>query len=307
MTAPPPAIADAHHHLWNLAEGHYPWLQDAYDAGAFFLGDYSALKQDFGAQAYRTRTDGLNIVATVHVEAERDRAESLAETRWLHALQAKEGFPSAIVAYVDLLAPDAAAQLREHAAWPLTRGVRCKPKTAHGPGESVRGQPRSLQDERWPDGLALLQRHDLAWDLRVPYWHLEEAAAAVARVPALRVVLEHAGLPWDRSDAGLAHWRRGMIALAALPGVHVKLSEFGLPAAPWDRRSTLRVIRETVATFGWQRCMFATNLPVSGLRVSMRELVDTVAEALADLDVDARDAIWHRNALRFYRIDGAAA
>jgi predicted TIM-barrel fold metal-dependent hydrolase len=302
MRTLPGAIVDAHHHLWHLSEGHFPWLQDGYDAAAFFLGDYSTLRRDFGVADYRAATEGLPIVATVHVEAERSRAESLAETRWLHAIHAKHGFPNAVVANVEFLAPDADAQMAAHAEWPLVRGVRCKPRIAGSPTDSVRGQPGTLQDEAFLAGLGLLRAHDLLWDVRVPYWHLEEAAEAIARFPGLRVAVEHAGLPWDRSDDGLAHWRRGMAALAALSDVVVKLSEFGLPDAPWDAESTVRVIRQTVEIFGWQRCLFASNLPVSGLRAPMTEVVRTVAEALEPLDADARDAIWRGNALRFYRI-----
>ena len=302
MSTLPSAIVDAHHHLWHLSEGHFPWLQDGYDADAFFLGDYSMLRRDFGVADYRAATEGLTIVATVHVEAERSRAESLAETRWLHAIHAEHGFPNAVVANVEFLAPDADAQMAAHAEWPLVRGVRCKPRISRSPADSVRGQPGTLQDEAFLAGLGLLRSHDLLWDVRVPYWHLEEAADAIARFPGLRVAVEHAGLPWDRSDDGLAHWRRGMAALAALPDVVVKLSEFGLPDASWDAESTVRVIRQTVEVFGWQRCMFASNLPVSGLRAPMTEVVRTVAEALEPLDADARDAIWRGNALRFYRI-----
>ncbi|CAN7707143.1 amidohydrolase family protein [Pseudorhodoferax sp. LjRoot39] len=298
----PTAIVDAHHHLWQLSEGSFPWLQEGYDASAFFLGDYGSLRQDFGAAAYRAATQGLPIVATVHVEAERARAEALAETRWLHAVHAQEGFPNAVVAHVDLLAPDADAQLRAHAAWPLVRGVRCKPRTARSPADSVRGQPGSLQDPRWLAGLGLLPAHGLLWDARVPYWHLHELAEAITGVAGLQVVLEHTGLPWDRSEAGLAHWRSGMAALAALPGVHVKLSEFGLPGAPWDAASNVRVMREALELFGWQRCMFASNLPVSGLRAPIAEVVRTVAEALAPLDAPARDAVWQGNASRVYRL-----
>ena len=302
MSTLPRAIVDAHHHLWHLSEGHFPWLQDGYDAAAFFLGDYSTLRRDFGVADYRAVTAGLPIVATVHVEAERSRAESLAETRWLHAIHAKHGFPNAVVANVEFLAPDAQVQMAAQAEWPLVRGVRCKPRIARSPTDSVRGQPGTLQDEAFLAGLGLLRAHDLLWDVRVPYWHLEEGAEAIARFPGLRVAVEHAGLPWDRSDDGLAHWRRGMAALAALPDVVVKLSEFGLPDAPWDAESTVRVIRQTVEIFGWQRCMFASNLPVSGLRAPMTEVVRTVAEALEPLEPAAREAIWCGNALRFYRI-----
>lgn len=308
MSTPPlpTAIVDAHHHLWHLAEGHFPWLQDGYDADAFFLGDYSVLQRDFGVADYRAVTAGLPIVATVHVEAERSRAESLAETRWLHAIHAQHGFPDAVIANVEFLAPDAQAQMRQQAEWPLVRGVRCKPRISRSPTDSVRGQPGTLQHEPWLAGLGLLRDHDLLWDVRVPYWHLEEAAEAIARFPGLRVAVEHAGLPWDRSEDGLAHWRRGMTALAALPEVVVKLSEFGLPDAPWDAASNVRVIRETVEIFGAQRCMFASNLPVSGLRAPFAEVVRTVAEALAPLDAAARDAIWCGNALRVYRIAPAS-
>jgi len=302
----PTAIVDAHHHLWHLSEGHFPWLQDGYDADAFFLGDYSVLRRDFGVADYRAVTAGLPIVATVHVEAERSRAESLAETRWLHAVHAQHGFPDAVIANVEFLAPDAEAQMRQQAEWPLVRGVRCKPRIARSPADSVRGQPGTLQHEPWRAGLGLLRDHDLLWDVRVPYWHLEEAAEAIARFPGLRVAVEHAGLPWDRGEDGLAHWRRGMTALAALPEVVVKLSEFGLPDAPWDAASNVRVIRETVEIFGAQRCMFASNLPVSGLRAPFSEVVRTVAEALAPLDAAARDAVWCGNALRVYRIAPAS-
>ena len=44
MSTPPGAIVDAHYHLWHLSEGHFPWLQDGYDAAAFFLGDYGSLR-----------------------------------------------------------------------------------------------------------------------------------------------------------------------------------------------------------------------------------------------------------------------
>lgn len=302
MNALPSAVVDAHHHLWHLTEGRYPWLQEAYAAGRFFLGDYATLRQDFDAATYRERTDGLPIVATVHVEAERHRDESLAETRWLHEMHERHGFPNAVVAHVDFAAPDVDEQLHRQAAYPLVRGIRCKPVTSASPDESVRGRAGTLQDERWLAGLARLPAHGLSWDLRVPYWHLREAARVAARFPSLQIVLEHAGLPWDRSEAGLSRWMRGMEALAEHPNVEVKLSEFGLPGAGWDRASNVGVIRDTLAIFGWGRCMFASNLPVSGLRVSMSELAATMSEALSHLDARARCAVWCDNALRFYRI-----
>lgn len=302
MSLMPRAIVDSHHHLWDLQRGRYPWLQDAYDADRFILGDYAAICRDFGPADYRAAVGDAPVTATVHVEAERDRREALAESRWLHALNAASAMPHAVVAWVDLLAPDAGDRLAEQAALPLVRGIRFKPLTSRGPGESVRGQAGSLQDPRWLAGLDALQRLGLSWDLRVPFWHLEEAAGLVRQFPRLPVVLEHAGLPWDRSEHGLAAWRRGMAALAACDNVHVKLSEFGLRDATWQLAQNAPVVHETVSLFGWQRCMFGSNFPVTSLRIDYPTLVQAMSAALVHLDPGARHAIWHDNALRFYRI-----
>ncbi|RKT99251.1 amidohydrolase [Burkholderia sp. Nafp2/4-1b] len=299
----PAALVDAHHHLWQLGAGaHYPWLQDRYDPAHFMFGDYAALCRDFGVDNLRHAAQGAPIVASVHVEAERARDEALAETRWLHEVAAVHGLPSAIVAWVDLLADDADERLAEQAAWPRVRGVRFKPRTAAAPDAVIEGVRGTLRDPRWPAALERLAARGLSWDLRVPFWHLGDAAGMLAEAPGVDVVLEHAGLPWDRSEAGLARWRGGMEALAALPRVSVKISELGLRDAVWNDSDNARIIRDTIAIFGWDRCLFASNFPVAGLRVSYPALLRTFAGAMADLDEVARRAIWHDNAMRVYRI-----
>lgn len=306
MTAQlPEAIVDAHHHLWALERGHYPWLQEAYEPAAFILGDYASLCQDFGVREYRAALGPVPVVATVHVEAERSRDEALAETAWLHKVHAQHGMPNAVVAWADFSSPEVAQRLAEQAAFPLVRGIRCKPRTASSADRSVRGEPGSMQDERWLAGLSEMARHGLCWDLRVPYWHLAEAAEVARSVPQVPIVLEHTGLPWDRSVRGLELWRRGMQALAACPNVHVKLSELGLRGQPWRLEDNAPVVREAVAIFGPGRCMFASNFPVAGLRIGYPELVQAMSQALAHLTAEEQRAVWHDNALRFYRIDTA--
>ncbi|WP_406806479.1 amidohydrolase family protein [Burkholderia semiarida] len=298
----PDALVDAHHHLWRLDAGaHYPWLQTHYDPARFMFGDYAALCRNFDVDDFRGAAQCAPLVASVHVEAERARDEALAETHWLHEVAATHALPSAIVAWVDLLARDADERLAEQAAWPRVRGVRFKPRTAAAPDASIDG-PGTLHDPRWPAALDRLAAHGLSWDLRVPFWHLGDAAAMLTDAPAVDVVLEHAGLPWDRSEAGLARWRGGMAALAELPRVTVKISELGLRDAGWNDADNARIIRDTIAIFGWQRCLFASNFPVAGLRVSYPALLRTFAGAIAHLDAPARRAIWHDNALRVYRI-----
>jgi len=299
----PLCVVDAHHHLWNLSQGRYPWLQQAYDPQAFFLGDYAALCRDFLPADYRAASVGVRVLATVHVEAERDRNEQVAETAWLHEMNAAHGFPHAVVAHAWLDRPDTEECLLGHLRHPLVRGIRSKPLTSAAPQRSVAGRPGSMQDEAWLRGFSLLEKHGLSWDMRVPAWHLPEAAQVAAMFPRVPMVLNHHGFAWDRSEEGLRRWRGWMEVLARQPNVHVKLSEFGLRDQPWNWHANARIVHDTLAIFGWQRCMFASNFPVAGLRIGFQPLVQGVWRMLDDLAPDQQQAVMSGNALRFYRID----
>ena len=296
-------IVDAHHHLWDLSSGNYPWLQQEYDAEKFFLGDYQSLCQNFMPEQYRKASEGCRVVATVHVEAERNRNEQVAETAWLHTMHAQYGFPNAVVAHVWLDRSETQERLHEHLQYPLIRGIRSKPVTAEQPDQSVRGKKGSMQDEQWLRGLALLSDLGLSWDLRVPSWHLAEAAEVAAMFPKLNIALNHHGFAWDRSEQGLKQWRDGMERLALQPNVFVKLSEFGLRDQPWNEADNAVIVRDTLRIFGWQRCMFGSNYPVAGLRISYRQLVESLLRMVEHLTPDQQQAVMGGNALRFYRIN----
>ncbi|WP_354687367.1 amidohydrolase family protein [Cupriavidus necator] len=294
------AIVDAHHHLWQLGRGRYPWLQDEYRPASFFLGDYERLRRDYLEAQYAQDTSPVTVLATVHVEAERDRGEAVDETAWLHAQAWRPGMAAAVVAYAPFGKPGCAGLLARQAGFARVRGIRCKPLTAATPGGSVAGRPGSMQDQAWLDDLARLERHELSWDLRVPFWHLREAAEVAAALPGVPIALNHAGLPLDRSEEGLACWRAGMEALADCGNVSVKLSEFGLPGGHWDAQGNRRIVRDVLAIFGHQRAMFGSNLPVSRLSADFGTILGMVCEALPD--AAARERVLVGNAAGFYRI-----
>ncbi|MFL9888611.1 amidohydrolase family protein [Paraburkholderia agricolaris] len=294
-------IVDAHHHLWDLSRGCYPWLQGEYHDD-FFLGDYKSLCKDFLPEDFLSLTSRQRLVGTVHVEAERARNEQVAETRWLQQVQKRYGFPSAVIAHAWFDRSDTEAILAAHAQCPLVRGIRSKPVTSRSQHESVRGQAGTMQDPAWLDGFALLEKFGFSWDLRVPPWHLPEAAELAASFPRTPIALNHAGFPWDRSAQGLRQWRGWMETLAAQPNVHVKLSEFGLKGEPWDYESNRTVVRDVVSIFGDDRCMFASNYPVAGLRIGYDALVESIARMLEPLGHESQERIFFRNAADFYRI-----
>jgi predicted TIM-barrel fold metal-dependent hydrolase len=295
------AIVDAHHHLWDLGRNRYPWLSDE-PKHSDFLGDYSALRRNYLPEDYRRDAAKFNVIKTVHVEAEMDRNAQIAETEWLTAVHARAGMPNAIVGHVWFVDPECDAKLARHASFPLVRGIRSKPVTAASPRDSVQGQPGTMQDPAWLAGFALLAKYNLSWDLRVPFWHLAEAAQVARDFPHIPIVLNHTGFPWDRSPEGLAAWRRGMEALARSPSVHVKISELGLLHQPWTVAGNRGVVLDTVAIFGIARCLFASNFPVAGLFAPYATIVNGMREILGHLPRPELEAFFAGNALRFYRI-----
>lgn len=299
-------IVDAHHHLWDL-DGpiKYPWLKPG-SGDHSYMGDKSALCRTFMPDEYRRDCALHNVIATVHVEAECDRSMQVAETRWITEISKRFGMPHAIVAHAWIDEPNSEEILLQHKQFPLVRGIRTKPIISNGPNESVRGQPRSMQDPNWRRGLDLLRKHDLSWDLRVVWWHLAEAAEVVREHPNLRVVLNHTGYPLDRSPEAVKVWRRGMEALAACPNVTCKVSGLTVPGAPWTLAANKPIIRDTISMFGVDRCMFASNFPVDWLKGSWDYLYTCFKAAVADMPLADRKKLFAENAIRIYRIDAKA-
>jgi predicted TIM-barrel fold metal-dependent hydrolase len=295
-------IVDAHHHIWDLERNRHPWLQDEPPI-PFRYGDYTAIRTSYLPEDYRRDTASRNIVGTVYVEAEWDPRDPIGETRWVEGVIAQHGFPSAIVAQAWLDREDVAEVLAAQAAFPHVRGVRHKPRSAASPAEARRGAEGSMDDSRWRDGYALLARHGLSFDLQTPWWHLEAAAELARDFKDTTILLNHTGLPAERSAEGLAAWRRALETLAREPNTVVKISGLGLPGRPWRIEDNGPIIRDAIAVFGVERAMLASNYPVDSLVASFDVIFDGFEEITRDLPEADRLKLFRDNAVRRYRLE----
>lgn len=296
-------IVDAHQHFWDPTRNPYPWLSTA-PVADFRYGDYAALRRRYLPDDFRRDAAGHRVVATVHMEAEWDPADEVAETRWLADLRKEHRLPTVAVGHARFEAEDVARVLAGHAAFDFVRGIRQKPAATPAPEQARRGAPGSMDDPRWRRGYALLERHRLHFDLQTPWWHLAAAAELARDFPRIPIVVNHTALPVDRSTAGLAEWRRALETAAAQPNVTVKISGLGQRDKSWPRESNRQVVRDAIAIFGVARCMFASNFPVDGLCVGYQALVDAFEAFVADRPAAEQRALFHDNAVRVYRIAG---
>ena len=297
-------MVDAHQHFWEPQRGRNPWL--APEARIpFRYGDYTALKRPYLPEDYRRDAAGHEVVETVYVETEWDPADGLGETRYAAALAARHGLPNAIVAQAWLDRPEAAEQLAAQAACPLVRSVRHKPGGPRRPDEV--GRCRSLMsDPAWRRGYAALARHGLHFDLQTPWWNLAEAVALARDFPETLIVLNHTGLPADRSAEGLAGWRAALARLAECPNARVKISGLGQPGQPWRAEAQRGVVRDTIAIFGAARCMFASNFPVDGLCGTLDTIFAGFKAIVADLPEPEQALLFRDTARAVYRTGAAA-
>src|SRR5512134_572615 len=163
--------------------------------------------------------------------------------------------------------------------------------------------PGGMTDPRWGTGYALLARHGLRFDLQTPWWHLHEAAALARRFSETTIILNHTGLPADRSPAGIAGWKRGMAALADCPNAAAKISGLGVPGQAWTVAANRAIVLTTIELFGVDRCMFASNFPVDGLCATFDTIFSGFREMVRDFTAGEQRRLFHDNALRIYGME----
>ncbi|MGX5734077.1 amidohydrolase family protein [Bosea thiooxidans] len=295
----PRAVIDAHHHVWDLAND-LPWLKQA--RIPFRYGDYSAICRNYMPADYRADTAGWSVVGSVYVEAEWNRDLAAEESRWVAAVAAEQGLPSAVVAWCDFAQPNADTLLASHASVSIVRGVRHKPAAVASPAEAGRGAKGSMDDPAWRAGYALLEKHGLSYDLQTPWWHLDAAADLAKDFPRIPLIINHTGLPADRSPEALAAWRKALEKAAAQENIAIKISGIGRLGLPWTVEANAPVIRDAIAIFGTDRAMFASNFPVDGLVGDFDTIFSGFLAATAERTEQERDKLFHDNAARIYRL-----
>ena len=256
-------IVDAHQHFWDPTINNHPWLRPGVLI-PFRYGDYSAIKRRYQPEDYQADAAGHTVCETVYVETEWDPTKPIEETRYATGLAERTGLPSAIVAPAWLDRSDVSSVIAGQAAFPLVRSVRHKPGGPTTP-DAVGKQQTLMSDETWQRGYALLERHGLHFDLQTPWWNLDEAVRLARDFPRTLIILNHAGLPSDRSAERLSGWHKAMARFAAEPNVRVKISGLGQRGRPWRVSDNRWIVQEIIAMFGPDRAMFASNFPVDSL------------------------------------------
>jgi predicted TIM-barrel fold metal-dependent hydrolase len=291
------SLIDTHHHFLDPKAHYYPWLNDA-GAPPQRYCYHSALKRPYLPADYARDTAGVNLLGSVHVEADWDPRDAVGEMRFIATLREQCGLPSVAVGQAWLHQADAAGTLERLAAFDFVRGVRQKPRANPAPG----GPAGGMTDAAWLQGYARLVPLGLHYELQTPFWHLHEAARVAADFPSTQIVINHAGMPSDRSEEGLRAWQTALAGIAAQPNVAIKISGIGEAGYRWRFDANRRVVRDVIELFGVDRCMFGSNYPLDSLCTSYQGIFEAFASYVDDFSEQERAQLFVENARRIYRI-----
>jgi len=292
-----PAI-DTHHHIWLRED--VAWLADPPIARMF--GDYFGIRRDYPVEEWINDIVPQGVTKSVHVTAMWGPGRALDETRWLQATADKHGFPHGIVCNVDLADANAEAALKAQKQFPNLRGVR---QMLYWDSPTVRQavpRPDYCNAPEFRRGFALLEKHDLSFELQVYAGQAAYAAELVKAFPNVRMILVHAGMLTERTPQAIEQWRSALTTLAAFPNVHVKLSGLGMYSQGITFAQARQVIRDAIQIFGIERTIYGSNFPLEKLHMSYADFFGIYRAVLSEYTESQQRAVLHDNAAKFYRL-----
>ncbi len=282
----PMPIIDTHQHLWDLSRFRLPWLK----------GD-AKLNRSFLMEDYRQATQGLNVVASVYMEVDVEPSQQAAEADYVLELIHKGGTP--MVGAVISGRPEAkgfADYLSRYKDQPAIKGLR---RVLHAADTPV----GHCLDSRFIDGIRLLGRSGLSFDLCMRPAELGDAAKLLDACPDTSFVLDHCGNASVQSK-DLSRWKANIARLAQRKNVVCKVSGIIASAVPgpWTADDLAPIINYVLDQFGTDHVVFGGDWPVCTLTATYRQWVETLRTIVADRPQTAQKKLFHDNAIRVYRL-----
>ncbi|TCS52480.1 putative TIM-barrel fold metal-dependent hydrolase [Primorskyibacter sedentarius] len=294
------ALVDGHHHFWDLTRFPYRWL--APDAPPARFGDKASIRRNFLPDDYLAAFEGLPLTASVHVQANCGAADPVEETRWLQALSDKTGWPSAIVAEVDLTAEGAETQIEGHLQLPALRGIRTPVAWDAAGRWRIANRPAVLTDERLRATLPLLEAHGLCLECVVVPAQLDEVAALARAHPDLSIVLNHFATLEPDQPGNLEDWRKGIEGLHDAANVVVKLSGLWTVDKTWRTKKLRPHVTHLLSCVGADRVLYGSNMPIERVNCPLARQFDQLQDVLEDQPQTTLTAIFSDTARWVYRL-----
>jgi L-fuconolactonase len=272
-------IVDAHQHFWNPARGDYGWLKPD-----------NPIHRVFAPADLRPLMAEAGVDTTILVQA----APTPEETDYMLGIARDTPWVLGVVGWIDLLAPEAAGEVRRRAADPLFRGVR--------PMLQDLADPDWILQPALGPALETVASEGLVFDALILSHQITAIIELARRHPRLAILLDHGAKPRLGETRAMLGWARDMEKLAAMPNVTCKVSGLMTELTPGGTREDVaRAIGVLFDLFGADRLVWGSDWPVLTLAGAYPDWFALAREAIAAKRESAVPAVMGGNALRLYR------
>lgn len=284
-TSRSPEILDTHTHFYDPTRPQgVPWPSK--DDAVLYRPVYPA--------EWRALAQPLGVTATVVVEA----SPWVADNAWILELADRDPSLVGLVGHLKPGQPGFADDLARYAAHPRFRGIR----TGGWDVQLAPERPDFLRD------LEQLAERSLALDVLVGPDQLPAVTQLAARIPQLRIVIDHCANVRVDGKAPPSSWRTGLEGVAAHRNVFMKVS--GLVegtgrtdgTAPSDTAFYAPTLDAIWECFGPNRVIYGSNWPVSARFASYATALGIVRDYVATKGVRATHAYFRLNAKTAYGV-----
>ncbi len=277
-------IVDTHQHLWDLDKLSYSWT-----------ANQPKLNRSFRVEDYLAATEGIEIVKSVHVEADIDEAFIADETRYILELSERDDNPlSGVVANARPEYDNFRESIQQFIGHPNLKGIR----------RLLQSEPDELSTTTtFRENIRSLEEWGLSFDICVRDHQLPIAIELVKDCPNVNFILDHCGNP-DIKNRNYDLWRERIAEIADLPNVVIKVSGIvvNTDVENWTVEDLRPAVEHVIASFGWDRVMFGSDWPVCTLAASYRQWFDALNFLVADASEENKRKLFMENARKIYRL-----
>lgn len=276
-------MIDAHFHVWQLARADYGWLTPA----------LAPIYRDVRVADWHGQAQAWGVTGGVLVQA----APTVQETAFL--LQQAQDHPAVlgVVGWIDMLAPDAVAQVARCASQPLLKGLRPMLQDLSDPDWILQAAIEPV--------LQAMQAHGLVLDALIKPVHLSRILKLTRQHPELTVVIDHGAKPM-MDAASMNDWAALMQALADQTHpekVVCKISGLWTEAPSGQPVEVVRPWCEALLKiWGTQRLLWGSDWPVLELAGSYADWRRLSLDVLRAYSPQAQADVLGDNARRIYRL-----
>jgi L-fuconolactonase len=280
-------IVDSHVHLYDIGRFSYSWL-----TGVPKINRTSLL------EAFDRARGAVEVDKLVFAEVAVDPGLHLEEAAFVQTLADKDPRLCGMIAHA-----------------PLEKGAAVEADiVALKRNSSLRGIRRLIETERDPsfclesgfiDGVRLLTKYQLSFDICTKHWGLVYAIELARRCPEVTFILDHIGKPDIRN--GLREpWSTQIRELAKLPNVVCKISGVITEAdhRNWKKDDIKPYIVHVIEAFGFHRVMYGSDWTVAELTHNYPDFVSILDEIVAGASLEEKRGLYRNTAIRVYRLGG---